>query len=194
MPFWAWGSSSDPAELDDPSDELAPDRPEYPDGPDPEYPAGGRESRPSPRPVVTPVGTAEEEREGIGQHLSDLAHLSGNPRMRIWQRRVIIAVIAGVVFGIVLSSWKLGLTFAVLAAIVDTVVRSRTVFNGPAGVRLTKAQRRTVRQLARMERKGYRAMHIVPIPNSVEQIDHLVIGPAGVLLRIRRESSSSRCG
>jgi hypothetical protein len=129
--------------------------------------------------VITPVGTAGEEREGIGQHLGDLAHLSGNPRMRIWQRRVIIAVIVGVVFTIVVN-WQLGLTLAIVAAIIDTIVRSRTVFNGPAGVRLTKAQRRTVRQLARMERRGYRAMHCVPIPNSQEQIDHLVVGPAGV--------------
>jgi Nuclease-related domain len=180
VPFWAWGASRDSAELDDSADELPPDRPEYPDGPDPEYQAGGGGSRPTPRPVVTPVGTAGEEREGIGQHLGNLAHLSGNPRMRIWQRRIIIAVIAGVVFGIVLNSWKWGLTFAVLAAIIDTIVRSRTVFNGPAGVRLTRAQRGTVRQLARMERKGYRSMHCVSIPDSQEQIDHLVVGPAGV--------------
>ncbi len=180
VPFWAWGASQDAAEFDDPSDELPPDRPEYPDGPDPEYQAGGHGSRPTPQVVVTPVGTAGEEREGIGQHLGSLAHLSGNPRMRIWQRRIIIAVIAGVVFGILLKSWEWGLTFAVLAAIIDTVVRSRTVFSGPAGVRLTKAQRRTVRQLARMERRGYRAMHCAPIPNSQEQIDHLVVGPAGV--------------
>jgi hypothetical protein len=68
----------------------------------------------------------------------------------------------------------------VLAAIADTIIRSRTVFNGPAGVRLTKAQKHTARQLSRLERKGYRAMHILPIPDSEEQIDHLVIGPAGV--------------
>ena len=179
MPFWAWGASQDSAEFDDSADELPPDRPEYPDGPDPEYQAGGAGSRPTPRPVVTPVGTAGEEREGIGQHLGNLAHLSGNPRMRIWQRRIIIAVIVGVVFTIVVS-WQLGLTLAIVAAILDTIVRSRTVFNGPAGVRLTRAQRGTVRQLARMERRGYRSMHCVSIPDSQEQIDHLVVGPAGV--------------
>ncbi len=109
-----------------------------------------------------------------------MAHLSENPRMRAWQRRVIVAVIAGLAFGILLHDWRWGVTFAVLAAIADTIIRSRTVFNGPAGVRLTRAQKNTLRQLNSLERKGYRAMHILPIPNSEEQIDHLVIGPAGV--------------
>ena len=100
--------------------------------------------------------------------------------MRGWQRRVIVAVIFGVAFGILLHNWKWGLTFAVLAAIADTIIRSRTVFNGPEGVRLTRAQKNTIRQLNSLQRKGYRALHIVPIPDSEEQIDHLVIGPAGV--------------
>jgi hypothetical protein len=189
VPFWSWGRSAEP---DDPADGLQPDRPEYPDGPDPEYaddpgyPStiatadADRGSRTWPEPTVTPVETAGEEREGIGQHLGNLAHLSGDPRMRAWQRRAIIALVAGVAFGLLLKDWRWGLTFAVLAAIADTIYRSRTVFNGPAGVKLTRAQRNTVRQLARMERKGYRAIHCAPIPNSEDQIDHLVVGPAGV--------------
>jgi hypothetical protein len=79
-----------------------------------------------------------------------------------------------------LHSWVWGLTFAVLAAIADTIIRSRTSVNGPAGVRLTKAQKGTIRQLDALQRRGYRAMHILPIPDSDQQIDHLVIGPAGV--------------
>jgi hypothetical protein len=185
VPFWTWGRSAEP-DLDDPADALQPDRPEYPDGPDAEYRSGtataGPDDRFRPRqePVVTPVGNEGEEREGIGEHLGNLAHLSADPRMRAWQRRAIIAVIVGVAFTIVLN-WRWGLTFAVLAAIADTIYRSRTVFNGPDGARLDAAQRRTVRQLARMERRGYRAVHCVPIPDSDDQIDHLVVGPAGVL-------------
>jgi hypothetical protein len=177
-PFWeSWASADESAELDDPGDGL----PE--DGPADD---GVTDVDPRPRrsrdPVVTVAGDAREEpkAEGIGQHLGNLAHLSANPRMRAWQRRVIIAIIAGVVLGVLLHNWKWGLTFAVLAAIVDTVVRSRTNFKGPAGVRLTRAQKNTLRQLNSLERKGYRAMHILPIPDSEEQIDHLVIGPAGV--------------
>jgi hypothetical protein len=132
--------------------------------------------------VVAAAGETREQpkAEGIGQHLGSVAHLSANQRRRAWQRRVIVAVIAGVLFGFLLDDWRLGLTFAVLAAIADTIIRSRTVFKGPAGVKLTKAQKRTARQLSSLGRKGYRAMHILPIPDSEEQIDHLVIGPAGV--------------
>ena len=177
-PFWeSWAPADESAELDDPGDGL----PE-------EGPADDAVTDVDPRPrrswdpVVTVVGDAREQprAEGIGQHLGNLAHLSDNPRMRGWQRRVIVAVIFGVGFGILFRNWKWGLTFAVLAAIADTIIRSRTVFNGPAGVQLTKAQKNTIRQLNSLERKGYRAMHIVPIPDSEEQIDHLVIGPAGV--------------
>jgi Nuclease-related domain len=184
--FWSWAKSAEPADLDDPADGLPPDRPEYPDGPDPEYRNATATADPGDwpgarqAPVVTPVENAEEEREGIGQHLGNLAHLSADPRMRAWQRRAIIAIIVGVALGFLLKDWRWGLTFAVLAAIADTVYRSRTVFSGPDGASLTAAQRRTVRQLTRLERKGYRALHCVPIPDSDEQIDHVVIGPAGV--------------
>jgi hypothetical protein len=183
-PFWeswapveSWAPADESAELDDPGDGL-----------DAVGPADDAvtDVDPQPRrswePVVTVAGDAREQPrpEGIGQHLGNLAHLSDNPRMRGWQRRVIVAVIFGVGFGILLHNWKWGLTFAVLAAIADTIIRSRTVFNGPAGVKLTRAQKNTIRQLNSLERKGYRALHIVPIPDSEEQIDHLVIGPAGV--------------
>ena len=177
-PFWeSWAPADDAAKLDDPGDGL----PE-------EGPADDAVTDVDPRPrgsweaVVTPVADPREppKAEGIGQHLGSLAHLSENPRMRVWRRRVIVAVIAGVAFGILLHNWVWGLTFAVLAAIADTIIRSRTSVNGPAGVRLTRAQKGTIRQLDSLQRRGYRAMHILPIPDSDEQIDHLVIGPAGV--------------
>ena len=177
-PFWAsWAPADEAAELDDPGDGL----PE-------EGPADDAVTDVDPRPrrswepVLTVAGDTREQpkAEGIGQHLGNVAHLSDNPRMRAWRRRVIVAVIFGVGFGILLHNWKWGLTFAVLAAIADTIIRSRTTYNGPAGVRLTRAQKNTLRQLNSLERKGYRAMHVVPIPDSEEQIDHLVIGPAGV--------------
>ena len=177
-PFWeSWASADDSAELDDPGDGLPEDAPA-----DDAVTDVDPRPRRSWEPVVTAAGDPREQpqAEGIGQRLGSLAHLSGNPRARGWRRRVIVAIIAGVLFGYLLDNWKWGLTFAVLAAIADTIVRSRTTFNGPAGVRLTKAQKNTVRQLDSLERKGYRSMHILPIPDSDEQIDHLVIGPAGV--------------
>jgi hypothetical protein len=166
--FWEWSKSDESFDLNDPGDggDSPPER--------------DRDAGRSRSPVVTPVPVPEEPQgEGIGQHLGNLTHLSEDPRLRAWQRRVIIAVIVGVVFTIVLN-WRYGLTLAVLAAIADTVYRSRTTFYARPGVRLTAAQRRTLNQLHRMRRKGYRAMHCTPIPGSEDQIDHLVIGPAGV--------------
>lgn len=173
-PFWeSWGR----ADLDEPDDGFGEDGP-----------ADDAVTDVDPRPrrswdsVVTTAGVTSEQpkAEGIGQHLGSVAHLSANPRRRAWQWRVIVAVVVGLVAGFLLDDWRLGLTFAVLAVIADTIIRSRTVFKGPAGVRLTKAQKHTARQLSSLHRKGYRAMHILPIPDSEEQIDHLVIGPAGV--------------
>jgi uncharacterized membrane protein len=168
VPFW------DPAGRDDPGHGFAQDEGAS------KAAADERSSR-SPEPVVTPVETVIEEpqREGIGQHLGNLAHLSANPRMRAWQRRAIIAVVVGVAFTII-GSWRLGLTLAVLAAIADTIYRSRKVFTSQEQAGLSSAQRRTCRQLRKLERAGYRAMHCVPIPGSEDQIDHLVVGRAGV--------------
>jgi hypothetical protein len=105
--------------------------------------------------------------------------------MRIWRMRALIVVIVGVVFTII-ASWEVGITLAIIAGIADTIYRSRTVEAGhvpQAGTvdRATvQAQKRTIKQLARMERAGYRALHRRPIPDSAEVIDHLVIGPTGV--------------
>ncbi len=129
--------------------------------------------------MVTPAGAAEsdKERPGIGQRRGNLAHLSANPRRRAWQLRAIAAAVVMVAFGVWIS-WRLGLTLAVIVIIADTIYRSRRNYAGRA--RLTGAQRRTRRQLGKLGRAGYRAMHAGLIPDSEDQIDHLVVGPAGV--------------
>src|SRR5271169_5299707 len=97
--------------------------------------------------------------------------------MRVWELRVVVAVVILVAFSL-LVSWQFGLTLAVLAIVADTIYRSRRSHYGT--VRLTRAQRRTRRQLNKLGRAGYRAMHGGIIPESHDQIDHLVVGPAGV--------------
>jgi hypothetical protein len=104
--------------------------------------------------------------------------LMADTRVRIWRRRLLIAIAAGLVFTFIFT-WRAGVTAAVLAAIADVIYRSRTTASMPPGVRLTGAQKRTQRQLARMERSGYRTLHSRPIPGSREQIDHFVVGPTG---------------
>ena len=164
LPLWDW-SGGESGGLDEPEGSVA----------------GQREDPPRAewKPVVTPV---EETRAatrppGIGEYRGNLAHLSGNPRMRVWRLRIVVAALVMVAFSI-LVSWQLGLTLAVIVVIADTIYRARKSYSGK--VRLTGAQRRTRRQLTKLGRAGYRAMHSSPIPDSAEQIDHLVVGPTGV--------------
>ena len=176
VPFWDWAGTDGPVELDDPGDAFSRD-----DARARAAAASADPPRSAPRLVVTPVEVAGDQPRptGIGQRRGDLAHLSANPRMRMWQRRIVIAIIVGVLFAIVFS-WRLGLTLAIIAAITDTVYQSRRGVPGPRGVKMTRAQRRTRRQLAQLRRAGYRAINGNLIPHSQEQIDHLVVGPAGV--------------
>jgi hypothetical protein len=120
-------------------------------------------------------------KEGIGHRLGALDHIFGHTRMGMWRRRLVIAIVIGVVLAILLN-WQIGLTLAVLFAIADTIFRSRTpIVSSPLpGVKLTRAQRQTQGQLNGLEKSGYRALHSRLIPDSEDHIDHLVIGPAGV--------------
>jgi Nuclease-related domain len=80
----------------------------------------------------------------------------------------------------ILLDWRLGLTVAVVLAILDTIHRSRTTAVIPAAARVTSAQRRTRRRLRGLGRAGYRTLHARAVPGRDCIIDHLVIGPAGV--------------
>jgi hypothetical protein len=160
LPLWEWSPPEDRS-----AEEASPEEPpaEREDPPKPEW-----------KPVVTPV---EEIEAGPRQRWRTLSQLSGHPRMRVWRLRALAAAIVMVAFSI-LVSWKLGLTLAVIVVIADTIYRARKSYSGK--VRLNRAQRRTRRQLNKLGRAGYRAMHASPIPDSEDQIDHLVVGPAGV--------------
>jgi hypothetical protein len=160
LPLWDWSLPEDRSVEGSSAEEPPVERD---DPPKPEW-----------KPVVTPV---EEIEVGPRQRWGTLSQLSGHPRMRVWRLRALAAAVVMVAFSI-LVSWKLGLTLAVIVVIADTIYRSRK--GNPGQVRLTGAQRRTRRQLNKLGRAGYRAMHASPIPDSEDQIDHLVVGPAGV--------------
>jgi len=135
-------------------------------------------ARPQWKLVVTPVeDTTGGSQPGIGQRRGNLTHLAANPRMRVWRWRIVVAALVMLGFSIWVS-WQLGLTLAVIVVIADTIYRSRKNYSGRP--KMTGAQRRTRRQLAKLGRAGYRAMHAGAIPDSEDQIDHLVVGPAGV--------------
>ena len=76
--------------------------------------------------------------------------------------------------------WRLGVTAAALIAIADIIFRSKTTARVPASARVTSAQRRSQRQLARLRMKGYVTLNARAIPGTRQVIDHLVIGPSGV--------------
>jgi Nuclease-related domain len=108
-----------------------------------------------------------------------MAGLAADPRLPIWIRRAVIALIVflPVMFW---HGWRLGLTFAALVAIVDTVYHSKTMSLIPAAARVSSAQRRTKRRLFLVRVSGYLALHARAIPGTESVIDHLVIGPGGV--------------
>src|SRR5258708_34631446 len=110
----------------------------------------------------------------------DVEGITADSGMLSWIIRAAIVIVAGVAVGIGLQSWRLGLTAAVLVAIADTFLRSRTGSVIDAASLATSAQKRTRRRLHALQRTGYLALHGRAIPGSDQVIDHLVIGPAGV--------------
>src|ERR1700722_16937533 len=106
-----------------------------------------------------------------------MAGMSSDPRVGIWVRRAIMALIAGLVFGIWLN-WRLGLTAAAIVVILDTLYQSRAMSPIPAHALAAGAQRRTRRQLSGLRRSGYVTLNARSIPGSDQVIDHLVIGPS----------------
>jgi len=130
---------------------------------------------------VTPPEPEPQVRPGL--HLlpgrGELRHLAGDSRWPVWRTRLIICLIVFTVITIVYNL-AAGLTVAVLAGIADAILRGRSNAANIAQGLTTGAQRRTKKQLSKMERAGYRALHIRAIPGSDEVIDHLLVGPTGV--------------
>ncbi|WP_327047149.1 NERD domain-containing protein [Microbispora sp. NBC_01189] len=111
---------------------------------------------------------------------ASLRGLLQDPRYGHLRRRALVAVAAGLVFGVLLGGWRIGLTAAILAWAADSVYRARTMSTVPAWRRASAAERRTEAQLKKLERNGYLTLHARAIPGSEAQIDHLVVGPTGV--------------
>jgi hypothetical protein len=102
-----------------------------------------------------------------------------DPRVPVWIRRAVVALVAGTAVGL-WQSWRWGLTAAAIVAIIDTVYQSKAMSPVPAEVLSTSARRRTRRRLLTLRPAGYQALHRRAIPGTKAVIDHLVVGPAGV--------------
>jgi hypothetical protein len=72
-------------------------------------------------------------------------------------------------------------TAAAVASLFDTIYNSRTMALIPAAARVSSAQRMTRRRLALARPYGYMALHARAIPGTESVIDHLVVGPSGVV-------------
>ena len=76
-------------------------------------------------------------------------------------------------------NWRIGLTVAVVAAIIDTIQRSQTTAAMPPA-RRGAVQRKTERKLEKTRRRRFLTLNERAIPGSEAIIDHLVVGPTGV--------------
>ena len=136
----------------------------WPGGPWPDE-SGPDESWPQRQPAIPPRAV--------------VAGLAADPRLPVWIRR---GVISAIVFLPVYfwHGWRLALSAAALAAIVDTLYQAKTMALIPAAARVSSAQRRTSRRLLLARPFGYLAVHTRTIPGTASVLDHLVIGPGGV--------------
>jgi Nuclease-related domain len=139
---------------------------------------------PAPGPQAPVAGPAEvtgrDQRPRPVSGMSALfADLLEDPRLPWWAWRAILSAGVGGIIGL-LTNWQLGAAAAALTATADALFRWRTSAVIPAAARMTSAQRRTRRRLARVAPLGYLALHGRGIPGTAFVIDHLVIGPPGV--------------
>jgi hypothetical protein len=207
VPYWALRGTdrTDSAERTAPAEfgrsrraaDPAPDRPDRPDRADrldrlDRTRRPGRQEltggKPGPGGTVT-EGSGGQVRAGgapdtpgdrsVFHHHREIEHLAHRSRWPVWRRRLIIAVALGVLFT-VFTGWRIGLTVAVLAAIVDAFVQSRSNAASAAEGFVSGAQRSTKKELSKLERSGFKALHIRAIPGSDQVIDHLLVGPTGV--------------
>jgi hypothetical protein len=143
----------------------------------------GVDREPDTRPLGQPVPGGEPAHPDLDlpePARPNLPGLTADPRVPVWIRRAIFALVAGVSVGIWQASWRWGLTAAAAVAILDTIYQSKAMSPIPAHVRATSAQRRTRRRLMLLRASGVVSLHGRAIPGSDSIIDHLVIGPAGV--------------
>jgi Nuclease-related domain len=100
-----------------------------------------------------------------------------------WRAAAVMAT--GVAAGLLIAqvapdlAWLLAL---VAAAGLGWGLRFRPSTTTLAWRRGAAGERRTARLLAPLERRGWAVLHDLAIPGSTANIDHLVIGPAGVMV------------
>ncbi|MEV4174702.1 nuclease-related domain-containing protein [Nonomuraea sp. NPDC049709] len=79
-------------------------------------------------------------------------------------------------------SWQAGLAAAAVVALADTLQRWRVHSPAAAWRKGARGERATARRLRSLELAGYAVLHDRRLPRSKANLDHLVIGRAGVIV------------
>ncbi len=96
-------------------------------------------------------------------------------------RRGVVAV-AGLLLGTLLFAWWAGLILAALGAAGDTLLQWRERYASSVWRKGQRGERRTARFLRLLlEKRGFAVVHGRMIPGH-GQLDHLIVGPTGVLV------------
>jgi hypothetical protein len=138
-------------------------------------------------PVVAVRVRASVGRPGASAH-GEYRHRRAIERARWthglpWRAGAVLAVAVAVGLLAAQAAADLAGLLAVVAAVgLGWRLRFRPSADTLAWRRGTAGERRTARLLAPLERRGWAVLHDLAIPGSPANIDHLVIGPGGVLV------------
>jgi hypothetical protein len=137
-------------------------------------------------PVVAVRVRASVGRSGASAH-SQYRRRRGT-ELATWARSLPWRVAAAVTAGV--AAWLAAARIApnlaapagiIVAAGLGWLLRFRSSSDTVAWRRGAAGERRTARLLAPLERRGWAVLHDLAIPGSAANIDHLIIGPGGVL-------------
>ncbi|MBG0819122.1 nuclease-related domain-containing protein [Planomonospora sp. ID82291] len=107
--------------------------------------------------------------------------------------RVLLALLLAVPVGLLLD-WRAGLAVALAVVLVDAVRHWRTHEAVRTWRRGALGERRTARRLQLLASLGYAVLHDRALPRGRANVDHLVIGPAGVFLIDSKQWRRPRTG
>jgi hypothetical protein len=122
---------------------------------------------------TSPYVTRKSSGKGLPQGLKSAA-------TRPWMIVAGLALLGGLGTGVLMSSWRTGVSMAVLLLIAALFYVSQTHSEIPRWRKPSAAQRRTEVQLRPVQRLfGYRVLHARAVPGGNGVIDHFIVGKRG---------------
>lgn len=105
--------------------------------------------------------------------------LASSQSVRQWAIRGGVFVVVALAVGLLVSDWRIGVTFGALCVTAMMLYSARRESEVPRWRKPSAAQRRTEAQLKVMKRMGYRVLHARAVPGGNGQIDHFIVGRRG---------------